>query len=104
MGVFIVKMRPLHLTGKQGIMARARWPPLRTFSYNRLIHEQSCLLGIILDWVPAFLILALLGIGSPPRGRVYRGDGRNLDFLLNDSISIIARQICHYCKYNTQVS
>lgn len=100
MGVLMVKTRLLHLTEKQGIMAKARWLPLRTSSYNRLIHGQSCLLGILLGWVPAILISALLSIASPHRGRVYHGDGRNLDFL-NDSISIIAHQICHSRKYNT---
>lgn len=80
LGVLIVETRPLHFSGKQGIMAMTRWFPLCTVNYDCLTHEQSSFLGILSGWVSTFLLLALLGIAGPHRGCVPRRDGGNLDF------------------------
>ena len=52
-------------------------------------------LGILLGWVPYFLILALLGITSAHRGCVHRGEGQQ--FRLLDAKSAILVSIAPKC-------
>jgi hypothetical protein len=97
MSVLVVKPCLPPFTGKQGIMVRPRWFPLCTFNYNYLTHLYF-FVGYSF-WLRSFL--PDIVIAGPHRGCMHRGDRRNVDFVLIDSISIIGRQICHSRKDNT---